>query len=177
MTASRTRDASSACEAASWLRRVAHGAEGTHECCSATRRARRQSRAAALYWQLGRDILERQEQAGWGAGVVDREAADLRAAFPDMRGFSRSNLKYMRAVAEAWPDPIALGPQPRLADQAQERRRPARPCRERPQARLVAERARDAHRAAHARARGRGADQLRNTPTQATVRRCERATA
>src|SRR6476620_10241140 len=50
-----------------------------------------------LYWQLGRDILERQQQAGWGAGIVDQVATDLRAAFPVMKGFSRSNLKYMRA--------------------------------------------------------------------------------
>lgn len=65
-----------------------------------------------LYWQLGRDIIERQEQAGWGAGIVDQVAADLRAAFPELKGFSRSNLKYMRAFAEAWPDPTAIGQQP-----------------------------------------------------------------
>lgn len=64
-----------------------------------------------LYWQLGHDILERQEQASWGAGIVDQVAADLRAAFPEMNGFSRSNLKYMRAFAEAWPDAGAIGQQ------------------------------------------------------------------
>jgi predicted nuclease of restriction endonuclease-like (RecB) superfamily len=57
-----------------------------------------------LYWQLGRDILDRQAHEGWGAGVVDQVAADLRAAFPEMKGFSRSNLLYMRAFAEAWPE-------------------------------------------------------------------------
>jgi len=57
-----------------------------------------------LYWQIGRDILERQEREGWGAKVIGRLAQDLRAAFPDMRGFSPRNLKYMRAFAEAWPD-------------------------------------------------------------------------
>lgn len=57
-----------------------------------------------LYWQIGRDILTRQAQQGWGAKVIERLAADLRAAFPDMRGFSRANLMYMRAFAEAWPD-------------------------------------------------------------------------
>lgn len=56
-----------------------------------------------LYWQIGRDILERQQQQGWGARVIDRLARDLRAAFPDMKGFSPRNLKYMRAFAEAWP--------------------------------------------------------------------------
>jgi predicted nuclease of restriction endonuclease-like (RecB) superfamily len=57
-----------------------------------------------VYWQIGRDILDRQARQGWGAKVIDRLAADLRTAFPDMKGFSRANLMYMRAFAEAWPD-------------------------------------------------------------------------
>lgn len=57
-----------------------------------------------LYWQIGRDILARQAAQGWGAKVIDRLAHDLRTAFPDMKGFSPRNLKYMRAFAEAWPD-------------------------------------------------------------------------
>lgn len=57
-----------------------------------------------LYWQIGRDILDRQAQQGWGAKVIERLAHDLRTAFPDMKGFSRANLMYMRAFAEAWPD-------------------------------------------------------------------------
>ncbi|MCW5262697.1 DUF1016 domain-containing protein [Verminephrobacter eiseniae] len=57
-----------------------------------------------LYWQIGRDILARQATQGWGAKVIERLAQDLRAAFPDMKGFSPRNLKYMRAFAEAWPD-------------------------------------------------------------------------
>ena len=57
-----------------------------------------------LYWQIGRDILSRQAEQGWGAKVIERLAHDLRAAFPDMKGFSRANLMYMRAFAEAWPD-------------------------------------------------------------------------
>lgn len=57
-----------------------------------------------LYWQIGRDILERQAAQGWGAKVIDRLAHDLRTAFPEMKGFSPRNLKYMRAFAEAWPD-------------------------------------------------------------------------
>ena len=57
-----------------------------------------------LYWQIGRDILARQAQAGWGAKVIERLAHDLRSAFPEMKGFSRANLMYMRAFAEAWPD-------------------------------------------------------------------------
>ncbi len=57
-----------------------------------------------LYWQIGRNILARQKKQGWGAKVIDRLAYDLRNAFPDMKGFSPRNLKYMRAFAEAWPD-------------------------------------------------------------------------
>ncbi|MDD2744661.1 MAG: PDDEXK nuclease domain-containing protein [Rhodocyclaceae bacterium] len=57
-----------------------------------------------LYWQIGRDILTRQAEQGWGAKVIERLAEDLRLAFPDMKGFSPRNLKYMRAFAEAWPD-------------------------------------------------------------------------
>ena len=57
-----------------------------------------------LYWQIGRDILHRQQAQGWGAKVIERLAQDLRAAFPEMKGFSRSNLMYMRSFSEAWPD-------------------------------------------------------------------------
>ncbi|RMN04681.1 hypothetical protein ALP26_200043 [Pseudomonas savastanoi pv. glycinea] len=57
-----------------------------------------------LYWQIGQDILARQAEQGWGAKVIERLAHDLLSAFPDMKGFSPRNLKYMRAFAEAWPD-------------------------------------------------------------------------
>ena len=57
-----------------------------------------------LYWHIGRDILARQAEAGWGAKVIERLAHDLRTAFPEMKGFSRANLMYMRAFAQAWPD-------------------------------------------------------------------------
>ncbi len=57
-----------------------------------------------LYWDIGRSILERQQQEGWGTKVIDRLSADLRQAFPDMTGLSSRNLKYMRAFAAAWPD-------------------------------------------------------------------------
>jgi len=56
-----------------------------------------------LYWQIGRDILARQAEQGWGAKVIERLSQDLRSAFPEMHGFSPRNLKYMRAFAEAWP--------------------------------------------------------------------------
>lgn len=53
---------------------------------------------------IGRDILQRQAAQGWGSKVIERLAHDLRVAFPSMKGFSRANLMYMRAFAEAWPD-------------------------------------------------------------------------
>lgn len=68
-----------------------------------------------LYWSIGKDILERQERQGWGAKVIQRLASDLRAEFPDQRGWSPTNLKYMRMFAAAWPTLDAIGQQ--LADQ------------------------------------------------------------
>ena len=44
----------------------------------------------ALYWQIGRLILERQERHGWGGKVIDRLSVDLRTAFSGVRGFSAS---------------------------------------------------------------------------------------
>jgi predicted nuclease of restriction endonuclease-like (RecB) superfamily len=56
----------------------------------------------SLYWKIGRAILDQQGQLGWGAKVIDRLAHDLRTNFPEMKGFSRTNLMYMRAFAAAW---------------------------------------------------------------------------
>lgn len=61
-----------------------------------------------LYWQIGHDILTRQSAQGWGAKVIERLAHDLRIAFPNMKGFSPRNLKYMRAFAGAWQDPTIV---------------------------------------------------------------------
>ena len=57
-----------------------------------------------LYWSIGREILTRQDVEGWGTRVIERVALDLRRLFPDSRGFSERNLKYMRALAAAWPE-------------------------------------------------------------------------
>lgn len=57
-----------------------------------------------VYWQIGQDILDRQSAQGWGMKVVERLSRDLRRSFPDLGGFSRANLMYMRAFAEAWPE-------------------------------------------------------------------------
>jgi predicted nuclease of restriction endonuclease-like (RecB) superfamily len=57
-----------------------------------------------LYWQIGCEILHRQQQQGWGAKVIEKLAKDLKREFPEISGFSRSNLLYMRAFAEAYPN-------------------------------------------------------------------------
>jgi len=57
-----------------------------------------------LYWQIGNDILVRQSQQNWGAKIVDRLSQDLRSSFPELKGFSPRNLKYMRAFAKEWTD-------------------------------------------------------------------------
>ncbi len=57
-----------------------------------------------LYWDIGASILERQKDEGWGAKVIDRLSFDLKEAFPNMKGFSSRNLKYMRRFAEHWTD-------------------------------------------------------------------------
>lgn len=65
-----------------------------------------------LYWSVGRDILVRQRDAGWGSRVIDRLSADLRREFPDQHGWSPSNLKNMRRIAEAWPTAAEFSQQP-----------------------------------------------------------------
>ncbi|MFL0360907.1 YhcG family protein [Curtobacterium flaccumfaciens] len=57
-----------------------------------------------LYWGIGATILQRQGDEGWGSNVIGRLAKDLRAEFPEMKGFSPRNLAYMRAFASAWAD-------------------------------------------------------------------------
>ncbi|HEY5342747.1 MAG TPA: PDDEXK nuclease domain-containing protein [Solirubrobacteraceae bacterium] len=67
-----------------------------------------------LYWEIGHEILEREQREGWGAKVINRLAADLRREFPDMTGLSLRNLRYMRAFARAWPaeSPSSIVQQP-----------------------------------------------------------------
>jgi len=57
-----------------------------------------------LYHHIGLGILDSQANHGWGAKVIDRLALDFKAAFPEMKGFSIRNLKYMRKFAEEYPD-------------------------------------------------------------------------
>lgn len=56
-----------------------------------------------VYWEIGNTILLQQKTEGWGAKVIDRLVTDLKLEFPDMKGLSARNIKYMRAFADAWP--------------------------------------------------------------------------
>lgn len=58
-----------------------------------------------LYHHIGMQILEAQSKQGWGAKVIDQLSKDLVSEFPEMKGFSVRNLKYMRKFAEEYPDP------------------------------------------------------------------------
>jgi predicted nuclease of restriction endonuclease-like (RecB) superfamily len=64
-----------------------------------------------LYWNIGKSILQKQEEKGWGTKVIDQLSKDLSVKFPDDRGYSVRNLKYMRQFAEAYPQfPIVQVP-------------------------------------------------------------------
>ncbi|MBI4663067.1 MAG: DUF1016 domain-containing protein [Verrucomicrobia bacterium] len=77
-----------------------------HARTSAVRAVNRE--LVLLYWDIGRGIVEKQQTAGWGDAVVERLAADLRAAFPNMHGFSLANLWRMRQFFESHSDPDFL---------------------------------------------------------------------
>ncbi len=57
-----------------------------------------------LYWDMGRTIVQVQKQRGWGAKEIDELSKDLRSEFPDFKGLSPRNLRYMRDFAKAYPD-------------------------------------------------------------------------
>lgn len=57
-----------------------------------------------LYWRLGKEIVQQRAAQSWGAKVLENVANDLRSEFPDMKGLSPTNLKFMARFFEAWPD-------------------------------------------------------------------------
>ena len=57
-----------------------------------------------LYWDIGRQVLDRQKCEGWGAKIIDRIAVDLKREFSQIKGFSPRNLKYMRSFAQLYPE-------------------------------------------------------------------------
>jgi predicted nuclease of restriction endonuclease-like (RecB) superfamily len=65
-----------------------------------------------LYWSIGRDVFNKQKNDGWGSKIVDRLASDLHHEFPEMEGFSRTNIYRMRAFYQAYPEGSPIVPQP-----------------------------------------------------------------
>lgn len=63
-----------------------------------------------LYWDLGRMIVERQRQYGWGKSVVENLSVDLKKVFQDISGFSPQNLWYMRQFYLEYQDDRNLQP-------------------------------------------------------------------
>ena len=58
----------------------------------------------SLYWSIGKDILSKQEEQGWGKQVIAQLSRDLSVRFPDDRGYSERNLGYMKQFAKEYPD-------------------------------------------------------------------------
>ncbi len=57
-----------------------------------------------LYWKVGRKILVNVNSADWGSKIIPKLSKELKHSFPDLKGFSERNLKYMRRLAEEYPD-------------------------------------------------------------------------
>lgn len=57
-----------------------------------------------LYWNIGDAILKKQQEEGWGTKVIDGISQDIKDMFPDMKGFSTRNIKYMKKFADMWKD-------------------------------------------------------------------------
>jgi predicted nuclease of restriction endonuclease-like (RecB) superfamily len=57
-----------------------------------------------LYWRIGKEILDKQSELGWGAKVIEQLSQDLKHAFPDIKGFGERNLKYMRLFSAEMQD-------------------------------------------------------------------------
>lgn len=57
-----------------------------------------------LYWNIGKSILHKQEQKGWGKQVIEQLSKDLISRYPDDRGYSKRNLGYMKSFAMQYPD-------------------------------------------------------------------------
>jgi predicted nuclease of restriction endonuclease-like (RecB) superfamily len=58
----------------------------------------------SLYWNIGKSILQKQEQEGWGKQVIEQLSKDLISRYPDDRGYSKRNLGYMKSFALQYPD-------------------------------------------------------------------------
>jgi predicted nuclease of restriction endonuclease-like (RecB) superfamily len=65
-----------------------------------------------MYWDIGRIIYKRQQQEGWGAGIIPRLAKDLHNELPDLKGFSERNIKFMVQLYKEYETDAAIGKQP-----------------------------------------------------------------
>ncbi len=63
-----------------------------------------------LYWDIGRQITEIQKNSQYGDGIIKQVATDLKKEFPDMGGFSHSNLKYCKQFYQFW-QPVSISQQ------------------------------------------------------------------
>lgn len=64
-----------------------------------------------FYWELGKDLIEKQKAFKWGEHFLEELSDDMRRAFPEMQGFSLRNLQRMRQFAQIYPD-LSIAPQP-----------------------------------------------------------------
>lgn len=65
-----------------------------------------------FYWSLGRDIIQRKAESKWGSGFFNQLSLDMRAMFPDEKGFSVTNLKYMKRWYLFYYEQITIRQQP-----------------------------------------------------------------
>lgn len=65
-----------------------------------------------LYWYIGRQILEKQKNSSWGSKLIETISLDLQNSFPETHGFSVTNLKRMKLLAEEYPNFDQIGAQP-----------------------------------------------------------------
>jgi len=66
----------------------------------------------AMYWDIGRMIHARQQDEGWGTGVIPRLSRELRNELPEEKGFSERNIKSMLAFYREYSNPAAILPPP-----------------------------------------------------------------
>jgi predicted nuclease of restriction endonuclease-like (RecB) superfamily len=65
----------------------------------------------SLYWELGREIIEKEKETGWGGGLIEQLSKDLLDEFPEMKGFSVTNLYYIKRWFLFYNHPDITGPQ------------------------------------------------------------------
>lgn len=71
-----------------------------------------------LYWELGKEIVSKQEQSQWGDGLIKQLSSDLQQEFPEMKGFSTTNIKYIKRCYSFYNQDITIGQQ--VVDQLRE---------------------------------------------------------